>query len=90
MRDEVGFWMARGVGTGWQKEMKNVNKLIADSINTSFDVPEISVRSRAYLGRNYATPSGKIVNLYFYAKSITEAEINMIVDVVNRKLGDDM
>lgn len=90
MRDEVGFWMARGVGTGWQKEMKNVNKLIADSINTSFDVPEISVRSRAYLGRNYATPSGKIVNLYFYAKTITEAEINMIVDVVNRKLGDDL
>ena len=87
---EIGVWFARGVGTGWQKEMKNVNKLIADSINTSFDVPEISVRSRAYLGRNYATPSGKIVNLYFYAKTITEAEINMIVDVVNRKLGDDL
>ena len=32
----------------------------------------------------------KTVNLYFYAKSITESEIQMIVDVVNRKLGDDL
>ena len=87
---EIGFRFARGIGTGWEKEMRNVNKLIADSINTSFDVPDISVRSRASIGRSYATSSGKIVNLYFYAKTITESEIDMIVDVVNRKLGDEM
>lgn len=87
---EIGLWFARGVGTGWEKEMKNVNRLIADSINTSFDVPEIAVRSRVAVGRNYTTGSGKIVNLYFYAKSITEADINMVVDIVNRRLGDDL
>lgn len=90
MRDEVGYWMARGVGAGWEAEMQNVNRMIANSVNTSFDVPEINVRSRSNFGRNYITGSGKTVNLYFYAKTITEAEINMVVDIVNRKLGDDL
>lgn len=31
-----------------------------------------------------------IVNLTFNAKNITEADINMVVDIVNRKLGDDL
>lgn len=90
MEHKVGFWMARGVGVGWQKEMQNVNRLIADSINTSFEVPEISVRSRGYSGRNYTTANGKTVNLYFYAKTMTEADINMVVEIVNRRLGDDL
>ena len=32
----------------------------------------------------------KIINLIFNATTITEADVNMIVDIVNRKLGDDM
>lgn len=32
----------------------------------------------------------KIVNLTFNAKTITEADVNMVVDIVNRKLGDDL
>lgn len=91
MADEVGFWMARGVGSGFEKEMQKVNKAIGNSINTSFDIPEFAINSpRVYRGRNYTTSSGKVVNLYFYAKTITEADINMVVDIVNRKLGDDL
>lgn len=90
MEDEVGFWLARGVGTGWEKEMKNVNRLIADSINTSFNVPDISVRSLGYSGRNFTTATGKTFNFYFYAKTITEADIKMVCDYVNRELGDDL
>lgn len=91
MADEVGFWMARGVGSGFEKEMQKVNKAIGASINTSFDIPEFAVSGpRVYRGRNYTTSSGKVVNLYFTAKTITEADINMVVDIVNRKLGDDL
>ena len=91
MADEVGYWMARGVGSGFEKEMQKVNKAIGNSINTSFDIPEFAINSpRVYRGRNYTTSSGKVVNLYFYAKTITEADINMVVDIVNRKLGDDL
>lgn len=35
-----------------------------------------------------AEGGGKTANLYFYTKTITEAELNMVVDIVNRKLGD--
>ena len=59
-----------------------------DAVDTSFDVP--GPGPRTYRGRQYTTSSGKTVNLYFYAKTITEADIQMIVDVVNRELGDDI
>lgn len=90
MADEVGFWMARGVGVGWEKEMANVNKKIAGSINTSFNIPDIDSPTVQYSGRKYTAAAGKTVNLYVTAKSITEADISMLLDLVNRKLGDDL
>lgn len=91
MRDEVGAWMARGIGVGFEQEMAKVNKQIAASINTSFDIPDPR-RPGGYSPRTYTVPGsgGKTVNLYFYAQRITEADINMIVDIVDRKLGDAM
>ena len=86
-----------GVGTGFIKSLPKVKALIAKGLdnlrdttfNTSFDIPEFAINSpRVYRGRNYTTSSGKVVNLYFYAKTITEADINMITDIINRKLGD--
>ena len=56
----------------------------------SFDVPEFNFAPRKPGTRAYATAGGKVVNLYFYAKTITESEINMVVDIVNRKLGEDL
>jgi phage-related protein len=88
MKAEVGFWMARGVGEGFEEEMDSVNRQIAKSINTSFDLPEFTFGGNGYRPRSYNTSSGKVVNLYFTAKTITEAEVNMVIDLVNRKLGD--
>lgn len=41
-------------------------------------------------GMSQIGKAGATVNLYFYAKTITEAEINMVCDIVNRKLGEDL
>ena len=88
MKYEVGIWMARGIGSGFEEEMEAVNRQIANSINTSFDLPEFTFGGNGYRPRSYNTSSGKVVNLYFTAKTITEAEVNMVIDLVNRKLGD--
>jgi hypothetical protein len=90
MRDQVGIWMARGIGQGFVDEMSKINKMMADSIDTSFDLPEFRYGARRYSGRNYVTGSGKTVNLYITAKSIAESDISMLLDLVNRKLGESM
>lgn len=88
MKQEVGYWLARGIGAGFAEEMANVNKEISASINTSFDLPRPARGSAG--GRYYATSSGNVINLYFTAKQITEADISLICDTINRKLGDAM
>ena len=52
------------------------------------DHVEFTFGGGGYRPRSYNTSSGKVVNLCFTAKTITEAEINMVIDLVNRKLGD--
>lgn len=89
MRDEVGVWIARGIGVGFADEMKAVNKQIADSINTSFDLRNAQVYAgESPRGRYYTSGSGSVINLYFYAKTITQADIDLVVDTVNRRLGE--
>lgn len=97
--DEIGYFAGMGVGTGFVKSMPQVQSLIAKALNnlrdttfdTAFDVPEFALNGPAtYRGRNYTTSTGKVINIYFTAKTITEAEINMVVDIVNRKLGDKL
>ena len=89
MRDEVGVWIARGIGVGFSDEMKAVNKQIADSVNTSFDLHNAQVYAgESPRGRYYTSGSGSVINLYFYAKTITQADIDLVVDTVNRRLGE--
>jgi phage-related protein len=38
MRDEVGKYLAEGIAVGFEDEMKNVNRIIGDSVQTEFDV----------------------------------------------------
>lgn len=38
MRDEVGIYLAQGIGVGFTDEIGNVNKMIEDSIPKEFDV----------------------------------------------------
>jgi hypothetical protein len=49
-----------------------------------------SVEAAAYRRERTSGNAPKIVNLTFNAKTITEADVNMVVDIVNRKLGDDL
>jgi phage-related protein len=37
-RDEIGTYLAEGIGVGFEDEIDNVNKKIQDSINTDFDI----------------------------------------------------
>lgn len=38
MRDEVGVYLAQGIGVGFSDEIDSVNKMIEDSIPSEFDV----------------------------------------------------
>jgi hypothetical protein len=51
----------------------------------------VLTRAEADAYRNNRGPGGqKTVSLYFTATTITEADVNMVVDIVNRKLGEAM
>ena len=82
-------WMARGIGSGFTKEMRLVNAQMADAIDTSFDVPQLNGSRRA---RNVAvtTAGGKTVNLTIYTQKLTDADISMLLNLVNEKLGEDL
>lgn len=86
LADQVGAWMPRGIWAGFEQEMPAVNRMIANSINTTFDLPGIRT-GRTSSGTGSYAVGGKTVNLYFSAKQITQADISMIVDTVNRELG---
>lgn len=89
MADQVGVWMARGIGQGFSQEMRAVKTQISDSIDTSFDVPRFGGSRRA---RNLAvtTAGGKTVNLTIYTQKLTDADIAMLLELVNAKLGEDL
>ena len=89
MEQEVGVWMARGIGSGFTKEMRLVNAQMADAIDTSFDVPQLNGSRRT---RNVAvtTAGGKTVNLTIYVQKLTDADISMLLKLVNEKLGEDL
>lgn len=89
MRDEVGRFMAQGIGVGFEEEMRNVNRQIQAAINTDFRVPNLGTKTSGYSGRSYNVGSGsRVVNLYITAKQLTEEDIRMIVRTVNEELGE--
>lgn len=51
MRDEVGNYLAEGIGVGFEDEMKNVNKSMQNMLNTEFklvpEMPDVSSVARA-------------------------------------------
>ena len=66
MRDEVGKYLAQGIGVGFEDEMQDVNKQIRDAINTQFDVDAdvlTNLRSHpAYKAAAVETPSYNTAN----------------------------
>lgn len=89
MAAQVGVWMPRGIWAGWEQEMPKVNSLIANSINTTFGLPGIRVNGRASGSGGYSA-GGRSITVNIYSKQITQADMDMIVDTVNRELGGDM
>lgn len=88
MRDEVGRFMAKGIGVGFEQEMAEVNREIQRSIQTSFDIPTPDAPA-APVGRWYRNEAtGKVVNLTIYAQVLTQEFINSLVDTIDRELGD--
>ena len=88
-RDEVGVFMAQGIGVGFENEMQSVSKQIANAIPTDFDVtPHVTtgVSAAEYVSENgqQATLLSRgvtvIQNIYAnttdYAKQQREAEKN--------------
>ena len=88
-RDEVGVFMAQGIGVGFEQEMQSVSKQIEQAIPTDFDVtPHVTTGLSA---ADYANENGQqptllsrgvtvIQNIYAnttdYAKQQREAEKN--------------
>ena len=92
VEDEVGYQTGIAVGTGALKAQSAVKKMWGNFLDSTFTIPDLNFNSRlAVAGTGAeATFGSKTVNLYFNAKSITEADIRMVIDIVNRELGDAM
>lgn len=61
-RDEIGVYLAKGIGVGFEEEMANVNNTIQKAIPTNFDIsPDVNINNGS--GRNnYAVGSSDINN----------------------------
>ena len=85
MRDEVGVYIARGIGVGFSDEMQNVNKEIEGAIPKEFDIGTTvkvtkDVDYDSGDGKNPKKPKptgaagGVIVNQYIYADTTDYAK----------------
>ena len=73
MRDEIGVYLAQGIGVGFEEGMSDVEDIINNSIPKEFDVnPKVVYDSSEYgpinsKERKVSTNSGFVVNQYIYA-----------------------
>lgn len=83
MRDQVGSFLAKGIGLGFTDEMKNVERQMADSIPKSFDiVPQIKSTINA-AGATVSDGSGR------YNGSTTNLIVNLqIGEFINERKDD--
>ena len=82
MRDEVGRFMAEGIGVGFTKEMKSVEEEMADAIPTSFNT---SVGISGQSGQSYSPETTSVANYGRYTFNIYGAEgqdVNELADIV--------
>lgn len=61
-RDEIGVYLAKGIGVGFEEEMANVNNTIQKAIPTNFDIsPNVKVNNGSG-GNSYGVGSSDINN----------------------------
>lgn len=80
MRDQVGVFLAQGIGVGFEKEMRNVSRTMQNSIPREFDVDsKVNVHSSSRVqtdgDQQGDTPAGGVVvNQYIYANETSYAK----------------
>lgn len=80
MRDQVGVFLAQGIGVGFEKEMRNVSRTMQNSIPREFDVDsKVNVHGSSRVQQDGDqqgdTPAGGItVNQYIYANETSYAK----------------
>lgn len=77
MRDQVGIYLAKGIGVGFSEGMEDVNKMINDSVPSEFDVnPRVNMRPEDIddwgdwdddTDKPKGGAGGVVVNQYIYA-----------------------
>lgn len=86
MRDQVGKFMAEGIGVGFTDEMKSVEEEMAESIPTSFNT---SVGISGQSGASYSPDNTSVANYGRYTFNIYGAEgqdVNELADAVIDRL----
>lgn len=87
MRDEVGKFLAEGVGVGFTNEMDKVANSMAESIPTTFDImPSITSRSQAGGGSVLANRIGQTVT-YNFSFSVDGSTHGVDIDKFNDFVG---
>lgn len=79
MRDQVGVFLAQGIGVGFEKEMRNVSRTMQKSIPREFDVDSrVNVHGSSVQNdgdQQGTTPTGGVVvNQYIYANETSYAK----------------
>lgn len=80
MRDQVGVFLAQGIGVGFEKEMRNVSRTMQNSIPREFDVDsKVNVHGSSRVqtdgDQQGNTPAGGVVvNQYIYANETSYAK----------------
>ncbi|MCM1439965.1 MAG: phage tail tape measure protein, partial [Roseburia sp.] len=77
MRDEVGVFLAQGIGVGFEKEMQNVRRTMQDSIPKEFDLGAGAGTDggsrQPGSGNGSPAAGGVVVNQYIYANETSYA-----------------
>lgn len=84
MRDEIGVYLAQGIGVGFSNEIGGVKKMIEDSVPQEFDVDaKVNVGNEFKYDNDDQKPKprgggsaagGVVVNQYIYANTTDYAK----------------
>lgn len=80
MRDEVGEYLAKGIGVGFVDGMQDVNKLINTSVPKDYTFDTSVTDGRSGIGS-----TGNVLNIY--TQELDSAKLEEILNYVNLKFG---
>lgn len=84
-RDEVGKFMAQGIGVGFSDEMKDVTKQMQNAVPTKFEIDNEAynqTKSRAYVGNTRYSDSRSYLGNIGYTYSRQEGLLEKLIDIL--------